>query len=373
MSDLSALMHAPGAGLEADDDLDRINELYCAKNWSDGLPIVPPTEARVAKMLAYCDRPLEEPIALVAPRYGAATPLRLAACAVMAGCRPEYFPVVLLAIDALTDEKFNVYGVNATTHPCTTLVIVNGPVAKELTMNSRHNAFGPGNTANATIGRAVRLAMLNIGGAVPGAGDMATFGTPAKFTFCAAENEDENPWEPLHVELGFARDVSTVTVFGAEGQHNINDHESITGEGLLKMAAGTVATTGANNLYFDGAPLFVFGPEHAATIARDGYSKADVKKYLYEHGRVPLGMLSEENIERRIRQWPVFKGEYAEAGPERLIPVMKSPDNAYVIVLGGPGKHSAYIPTFGATQPVTRALKRRDGAFARSVEEFRQR
>lgn len=372
MIDLNTLKKTPAAGFEADDDFEKINGLYLEKGWGDGLPIVPPTAERVQKMLAYCDRPIDEPIGLVAPRYGAATPLRLAANAVMAGCRPEYFPVVMLAIDALCEEKFNLYGVNATTHPCSTLVIVNGPVAKEIKMNSGHNALGPGNQANATIGRAVRLAMLNIGGAIPGTGDLATFGSPAKFTFCAAENEDASPWEPLHVELGYAREVSTVTVFGAEGQHNVNDHESITGAGLLKMTAGTMATTGANNLYFDGAPLLVFGPEHAATIAKDGYTKAGVKQYLYEHGRVPLGMLSEENIERRLRQWPVFKGEFTEAGPDRLVPVMKSPDNAVVIVLGGAGKHSAYIPTFGATQPVTKPLKRHDGRFARSVQDFRQ-
>ena len=372
MTDLNVLMKAPGAGFEADDDFEQINELYRGKGWSDGLPIVPPTAERVERMLAYCDRPWDEPIGLVAPRYGAATPVRVAANAVMAGCRPEYFPLVVLAIEALCEEKFNLYGVNATTHPCTTLLIVNGPVAKELKMNSGHNAFGPGNQANATIGRAVRLAMLNIGGAIPGAGDMATFGSPAKYTFCAAENEDASPWEPLHVELGFAREVSTVTVFGAEGQHNVNDHESVTGVGLLKMTAGVMATTGANDLYFDGVPAIIFGPEHAATIARDGYSKADVKKYLYEHGRVPLGNLSDENIQRRIRLWPVFKNEFMEAGPERLIPVMKSPAHAYIIVLGGAGKHSAYIPTFGATQPVTRPLKRRDGQFARSVADFRK-
>jgi len=372
MSTLNVLMKAPGAGFETDDDFESINELYREKGWSDGLPVVPPSAERVARMLDYCDRPWDEPVGLVAPRYGAATPLRLAANAVMAGCRPEYFPVVMTAIEALCAEEFNLYGVNATTHPCTTLLIVNGSVAKELRMNSGHNAFGPGNQANATIGRAVRLAMLNVGGANPGAGDMATFGSPAKYTFCAAENEDASPWEPLHVELGFARDVSTVTVFGAEGQHNVNDHESITGAGLLKTMAGVVATTGANNLYYDGPPALVFGPEHAATIAQDGYSKADVKKYIFEHGRVPLGALSEENIERRLRQWPVFKNEFVEAGPERLIPVMKSPDNAYVIVLGGAGKHSAYIPTFGATRPVTRPLKRRDGQLARSVEDFRK-
>jgi hypothetical protein len=372
MSSVDTLFKVPGVGFEAEDDFDAINALYREKGWGDGLPIVPPTSARVEAMLAYCDRPLDKEIGLVAPRYGAATPLRLAANAVMAGCRPEYFPLVLLAIDALCDEKFNLYGINATTHPCSTLLVVNGPVAKELKMNSGHNAFGPGNQANATIGRAIRLAMLNIGGAIPGAGDMATFGSPAKYTFCVAENEDENPWEPLHVELGFAREVSTVTVFGAESPHNVNDHESVTGKGLLKMMAGTVAITGANNIYFDGAPLFLFGPEHAATIARDGFTKAAVKQYIYEHGRVPLGNLSDENIERRLRQWPVFKNEFTEAGPERLVPVMKSPDNAFIIVLGGAGKHSAYIPTFGATQPVTRALKRRDGQFASSVADFRQ-
>ena len=373
MSDLGALMKSPGAGFEADDDFDAINRLYLDKGWGDGLPIVPPTAARVGEMLAYCDRPLDQPVGLVAPRYGAATPLTLAANAVMAGCRPHYFPLVLLAIEALVDERFNLYGVNATTHPCTTLIIVNGPVAKEIGMNCGHNAFGPGNQANATIGRAVRLAMLNIGGAIPGAGDMATFGTPAKYTFCAAENEDASPWDPLHVELGFARDTSTVTVFGAESPHNLNDHESITGVGLLKMMAGVVAATGANNIYFDGAPAIVFGPEHAATIAKDGYSKADVKRYLFEHGRPPLGMLSNENIDRRIRQWPVFKGEFAEAGLDRLVPVMKDPDNAHVIVIGGAGKHSAYIPTFGATHPVTLPLKTHTGELAKSMEEFRRK
>ena len=372
MSALNDLMQAPGAGIETDGYFEKINALCMEKGWGDGLPLVPPTAQRVEQMLAYCDRPLDANIGLVAPRYGAATPLRIAANAVMAGCRPEYFPLVMLAIEALCEETFNLYGVNATTHPCSTLMIVNGPVAKELNMNWGHNAFGPGNQANATIGRAIRLAMLNIGGAIPATGDMATFGSPAKYTFCAAENEAENPWQPLHVELGFPRDVSTVTVYGAESPHNINDHESNTGIGLLKMTAGTVAITGANNIYFDGPPLLIFGPEHAATIARDGYSKADVKKYVYEHGRVRLDAFSDENIDRRIRQWPVFKGEFTETGPERMIPVMKSAENAHIVVIGGAGKHSAYVPTFGATQPATRALKLSNGNYAKSIAEFRQ-
>ena len=373
MSNLKDLMLVPGAGLETDGDFDKVNALCMEKGWGDGLPLVPPTAQRVEKMLTYCDRPYDEIIGLVAPRYGAATPLRLAANAVMAGCLPEHFPLLMLTIEALCDETFNLYGVNATTHPCSTLMVVNGPLAKELKMNWGHNAFGPGNQANATIGRAIRLAMLNIGGAIPATGDMATFGSPAKYTFCVAENEAENPWEPLHVELGFAADVSTVTVYGAESPHNVNDHESNTGLGVLKMTAGTVAMTGANNVYFDGPPLLIFGPEHASMVARDGYSKADVKKYIYEHAQVRLDAFSDENIDRRIRQWPVFKGEFTEAGPDRMVPVMKSAENAHVVVIGGAGKHSAYVPTFGATQPITRALKLRNGTFAKSVEEFRQK
>src|SRR4051812_40449555 len=206
MTDLADLLKAPGAAVEADEDFDAINALYLERGWSDGLPIVPPTAARVEKMLAYCDRPLNEPIGKMAPRYGDATPVRLAANAVMAGCRPEYFPLFMLAIEAMCEEPFNLYGVQATTHPCAPLVIVNGPIAREVGMNGGHNAFGPGNHANATLGRAIRLALLNIGGALPGSGDMSTFGSPSKYSYCVAENEAESPWEPLHAERGFPGD-----------------------------------------------------------------------------------------------------------------------------------------------------------------------
>src|SRR5687767_7674719 len=199
MNDLSAALQAPGASLETVDDFDAINALYLERGWADGLPIVPPTDRRVEEMLTYCDRPLDQPVAKIAPRYGEATPLRLAANAVMAGCRPEFFPLFVLAIEAMCEEPFNLYGVQATTHLCAPLVIVNGPVGRELGVNSGHNAFGPGTPANATIGRAIRLALLNIGGALPGSGDMSTFGSPSKFSYCVAENEEESPWESLHV------------------------------------------------------------------------------------------------------------------------------------------------------------------------------
>ena len=160
MTNLADLLEAPGASLECDDDFDAVNALMRDRGWGDGLPIVPPTARRVENMLAWCDRPWNEPVAKVAPRGGEATPLRLAANAVMAGCRPEYFPVLVAAIEAMCEEPFNLYGVQATTHLCAPLVIVNGPVAQELAINSGHNAFGPGWQANATIGRAIRLALV---------------------------------------------------------------------------------------------------------------------------------------------------------------------------------------------------------------------
>ena len=369
MSDLAELLKAQDASIDADDDFDAINKLYMERGWGDGLPLVPPTVERVEKMLAYCDRPWNDPIAKMAPRYGEATPLRLAANAVMAGCAPNYFPLFMLAIEAMCEEPFNLYGVQATTHLCAPLVIVNGPVALELGINSGHNAFGPGTHSNATIGRAIRLALVNIGGAIPMLGDMSTFGAPSKFSYLVAENEAESPWEPLHVERGFAKEASTVTVVGAECPHNINDHESLSGEGILTTIAGTMATTGNNDIYYAAQPVIVMGPEHAKTVAADGYSKKDAKRFLQQHATLPLGKFSKENIERRFRI--TFKEKYATAGMDAPVYAVQNADDIIIAVVGGAGKHSAFIPTFGATRAITRALKRKDGQLAKSVEEFR--
>jgi hypothetical protein len=370
-SDLSYLLLAPEASLETPDDFFAINELYLEKGWGDGLPLIPPTEARVAAMLAYCDRPWDVPVGKVAPRYGEATPLRLAANAVMAGCKPEYFPLIVLAVEAMCDEAFNLYGIQATTHMCAPLVIVNGPAALELGMNSGHNAFGPGTHSNATIGRAIRLILLNIGGAIPALGDMSTFGGPHKYSYCVAENEARNPWQPLHVERGFPKEASCVTVVGAECPHNVNDHESISGVGIMKTIAGTLISTGMNDVYYpDAMPLIVIGPEHAATIANDGISKQAVKQFITEHATLPLGTFSTENIERRFRV--AFASVYKNAGKDAPVPMVHNADNLVIAVIGGAGKHSAIVPTFGATRVVTRALKRKDGQYARNMQEMRK-
>ena len=370
MSDILRYIDKANASIEVENDYVAINDLYHHRGWTDGLPIIPPTAKLVEEMLSYCDRPWDRPIAKIAPRYGEATPIRLATNAVMAGCRPEYFPVVVAAIEALCEEPFNLYGLQATTHLVSPLIIVNGPLAKELSINSGYNALGSGCRSNATIGRAVRLSLVNIGGAQSGAGDMATFGSPAKYSYLAAENEADSPWEPLHVERGFAEGASTVTVIGAECPHNVNDHQSVTGVGILKMIAGTMATTGNNDVYnIEPHPAIVIGPEHAKTIAADGFSKADVKRYIFENAVLPLQRFSEENIERRFLV--TYKERYGDANSSFPVPMVQSADDLLVVVIGGPGKHSAVIPTFGVTVPITREIKLASGKCVSSVEEFK--
>jgi hypothetical protein len=266
---------------------------------------------------------------------------------------PAYMPVLITAVEAMLAPQFNLYGIQATTHPVAPLLILNGPLGQDIEVNSGYNTFGPGWRANATIGRAVRLMLLNIGGGSPGNGDRSTQGSPAKYTYCIAENEARNPWPPLHVERGFSPDTSAVTVWGGESPHNVNDHVSQRAANLLTTIADTAATMGMNCLYLnDTEMLIALGPEHAATIAADGWSKEDVQKFIFEQARVPL---------RRARlggmwgmhDWPRWLDVHDDA---TTIPVVRSWQDIVVIVTGGAGKHSSCIPTFGATRSVTRAV-----------------
>ncbi|MBI2152416.1 MAG: hypothetical protein HYV92_06140 [Candidatus Rokubacteria bacterium] len=323
------------------------------RGWGDGLPVLPPTLGRVKALLGGTRRDPTEVVAVLPPRLGEATVQALAVNAALAGARPEYLPVILAAIEALADPAFNLQAIQTTTHPCSPLVIVNGPLATALGINSGAGALGPGRWANAAIGRAVRLALQNVGGARPGREDRATLGHPGKYTYCLAENEAASPWEPLHVERGFQRAVSTVTVCASEAPHNVNDHGSTTARGIAASLAGTAATVGSNNVYLEGEPLFVLGPEHAQTVAGDGWSKADLKHALFDAARVPLSRFSDENRGRfaALRpQW--FQGTSGDT----TVPIAATWEDVMVIVAGGAGKHSAFIPTFGRTRSVTRRI-----------------
>jgi hypothetical protein len=321
-----------------------INSFFIAHGWSDGLPIIPPTEEGTRRMLSGLgSRDPQEVIAILPPRMGAATLEKIAINALMAGCLPDYLPVIIAALKAMSDERFGLRGIQSTTHPCSPLIVVNGPIAKAIGLNSKGNAFGPGVRANATIGRALRLILMNVGGAIPGETDKSTQGQPARYTYCVAENEEENPWLPFHVERGFQAEDSTVTVFAAEGPHNINEHNSVTGKGLLMSIAATMAQPGSNNaLFFTGEPVVMLCPEHAATIARDGFSKEQVKEFFFENARFPKKSLSDENLQYR-RKSPEKYHEFVDS---ELMPIARK-DDFVVMVLGGPGKQSCFIPTFG--------------------------
>ena len=331
-------------------DLDAFQDFAVAEGWSDGLPVLPPTEERVGRILGSLAGDRTEVIATLVPRQGVATLEAIAVNAALAGALPEHLPVVVAAIRALADPRFNLNAIQTTTHPCTPLLIVNGPIAARLGINAGANALGQGHRANAVIGRAVRLTLQNVGGARPGREDRATLGHPGKYSYCVAEHEAASPWAPLHVERGFRAAESCVTVCGAEAPHNVNDHGSTTAEALLFAIAGTAATTGSNNIYLGGEPLVVLGPEHAQTFATGGWSKADVKRAIWERARVRLDRFSPENRERFAVIDPARFGDRLLADEVALC---ASPDDLMVIVAGGPGKHSAIIPTFGATRAVT--------------------
>ena len=340
--------------LDVEGEFEAANEALYQRGMTDGLPVVPPTRQRVERMLGGTKRSPEESLGAFPPAYNDATVAKLAVNAVMAGCRPEYMPVLIAAVEAMLEPEFNLYGINATTHPVTPLVIVNGPVLAELKINYGYNVLGQGWRANATIGRAVRLAMINLGGGRPGEGDMATHGHPGKYSYCMGENEAMSPWEPLHMRRGFRRNESTVTVFGAEAPHEVNDHTSTTGAGILTAQANVFATVGNNNAYMTAGELcLVMAPEHADTIARDGWSIEQAQRYLFAKARNRLGDLrAVGKVEKLVTK------EFNPLDDDEMIPLTLSPDDIMILVAGGAGKHSMAIPSFGMTRAVTRRIDR---------------
>lgn len=261
--------------LEIDETDDLIEACY-ENGWTDGLPVVPPTPERVERMLSATDRDPDELIAAVPPKWGRATVEKVAINAVMAGCKPAYLPLLLTAVEAMTAEQFNLHGVQVTTSHVGPMLVVNGPIRKQLEINDGFNLFGQGYRANATIGRTLRLVCTNIGGALPGELDRAAFGHAGKYTCCIAEKEEVSPWESLHVERGFQADDSTITVFAAAGPQTVNDHGNNTAEGILNTIAQNIAAPGNSS----GETLLVIGVEHAKTISEDGFNRANIRQYI---------------------------------------------------------------------------------------------
>lgn len=332
-------------------------EWYFEQGMTDGLPVVPPTREKIEAMVEALGGEGDRLEVRVPPRWGSLTREVLAINLVMAGCKPGYAPVVKAAMHALCDPNFNLNGIQATTHVVAPLLVVNGPIREEIGMNAGGNVFGSGNRANATIGRAIRLILLNVGGATPGDLDKSTLGHPGKYTYCIAENEEASPWAPYHVDKGYAPEDSTVFVIGAEAPHSVTNHIANDPQGILDSVVSAMSTFAHNNAVSSGSCAVVIGPEHAATIAEHDWTRNDVRNYLWMNAGNTFGEISfnhryKKVYNRNLPRW--YKRE-----PDARIPIVPRPDDIHLFVAGGEaGRFSAFLPGWGhMTSPVLRAIE----------------
>ncbi|MBL8383522.1 MAG: hypothetical protein JNM90_10620 [Burkholderiales bacterium] len=325
------------------DDLDaRVTALFQARGWTDGLPVVAPTTARVRRMLRFTRHSPDHSLGDVDPLKGLATIEKIAANAVMAGCLPSYLPVVVAAVEAILDADFNLRGVQTTDENVAPLLVVNGPVADALGINAGFGALGPGWRANASIGRAVRLVMNNLGGGWPGTVSFAGLAQPGRYSLCLAENTAESPWEPLHVEAGFAAAASVVTVMRAESVINVTG-------GLAEIASVMGTAASAFAAMWSGRSTVIVSPALAAALAAEGMSKAAVKAWLFAHGRWPSDGWRASWLFKTvggIERWPAAVRDAAAAG---AVPVAACADDLVLVVAGGnvPIAQHAYCPAWG--------------------------
>ncbi len=323
------------------------NELYHERGWSDGLPIIPPTEDLVLRFLEAAGRDGSDVLGMEPVRGRVLTVEKAAINAVMAGCRPEYFPVVLAAAEAICEDQFNLHAITASTMGAAILMVVNGPIAQQIGLNSGINLFGPGRRANATIGRALRLIAINVVGAIPGELDKATFGHAGKYSWCIAEAEEESPWDPLHVERGLSEDESAVSVFAGLSPWQATNHAGNTPEAILTTVADVLKAVGPDQ----GEVVLIMSPEHIGHIRTARWSKRQVKEFLAE------------KAQRTVQDWIEagrLESKEAPEDPNRLVGVCREPDSITIVVAGGAaGAFVDIIPLWAGgtgSRPVTRSI-----------------
>ena len=331
-----------------------VNDLFYRRGWTDGFPIVPPVEPEVERFLDAWGRDPNHLVTVVPPQSGLATIQKIAINMVMAGCEPEYLPVIETALLAMSDERFCWINSITGTGMQSRLIIVNGPIRKEIGLNSGINMMGPGWRANATIGRAIRLILTNIGGCIPILYERSTQGHPGKYTYVVVENEEASPWPPLHTEYGLDRDESAVTVVTGQPPVLIKDTASSTGLGILHTICSAMAIPDSANYSQFGDQVLLIAPEHAATLAASGFDKLEIRRYIMENARIPITKFAPGFIEIQGRfRWGK---RYDVDNPTTLIPVVEKIDDIIVVVAGGAGKHSSFIPTYAQSRRVTRKI-----------------
>ena len=310
-------------------------EFMFDQGFSDGLPLVPPTPERVLAMLSGTKRDAQEVLGEMAPNMGEVTIEKVAINAVMAGCKPEYLPVVLAAVEAILTDDYNIHGVMATTMGASPVIVVNGPIRERIGMNMGLGALGQGNRANATIGRALRLVVRNVGGARPGATERSTLGNPMKFTMCFAEWEERNPWSPLHVERGFNKEDSVVTVFTmSSGPTLIVDQDSRTGSQLAGTLGQGLQSVMGPKAYFATDCLLVVVPEHVDTFMRDNYTKEDIRQRIQEVSARPVReLVADEHSATGIKEASAAKMD--EASLNKLMTKFRQDEDIHIVVAGG--------------------------------------
>ena len=319
-----------------------VDTLFYARGWTDGLPIVAPTVARVRAMLRFSRHGPEHALGEVDPLKGVATIEKVAANAVMAGCRPEYFPVVVAAVEAILDPAFNLRGVQTTDENVAPLLVINGPIAQALEVNSGFGVLGPGWRANASIGRAIRMVMNNVGGGWPGAVSFAGLGQAGKYTLCLAENAIQSPWNPLHVEQGFSADANVVTVMRAETVINVTG-------GLAEIASVMGTAASAFSALWSGCSTVIVSPALAIALARDGIDKQATREWLFDHGRWPAAQWRASWLFKTagdIERWPEGIRKAAAGG---AVPAVARAEDLVIVVAGGnvPIPQHAYCPSWG--------------------------
>ncbi|MBO6564490.1 MAG: hypothetical protein JJ956_07085 [Pseudomonadales bacterium] len=323
------------------------------RGWSDGLPVVPPTPERVMRMLTGTHRDPAEVVGVVPPDLIPCTVEKIAINAVLAGCKPEYMPVVIAAVEAALQDEFCMHGLLATTYYSGPLVIVNGPISRAIGMNSRGNALGQGNRANATIGRALQLVIRNVGGGKPGGVDRSVFGNPGKYTYCFAEDETNSCWESLSVEKGFNEDDSTVTLFAADGLQGIVDQKSREPESLCRSFAAGLRVAGHPKMVMASDAILVVSPEHERVFRLAEWSKQQVKDRVME-----LLMIPGEEL---VRGADGIAEGLPEQFRDKTVPKFREGGFNIVRAGGSAGMFSAIIAGWGASgsigsTPVTRRI-----------------